>query len=54
MVLIGSKKQNDKVQLFADIDNQKLGFDQNNIHPKELLAKVTAEFKESISEIKLK
>lgn len=54
MVLIGSRKDSDKVQLFADIDNQKLGFDQNNIHPKELLAKVVAEFKDSISEINLK
>lgn len=54
MVLIGSRKQDDKVQLFADIDNQKLSFDQNNIHPKDLLAKVVAEFKDSTSEINLK
>lgn len=54
MILIGSRKQDDKVQLFADIDNQKLSFDQNNTHPKELLAKVVAEFKDSFSEINLK
>lgn len=54
MVLIGSRKNKDKVQLFADIDNQKLNFDQNDSHPKELLAKVVAEFKDSFSEINLK
>lgn len=54
MVLIGSRKDKDKVQLFADIDNQKLNFDQNDLHPKELLAKVVAEFKDSFSEINLK
>ena len=54
MVLVGSKKENDKVQLFVDIDNEKLSFDQNNKHPKELLTKVTAEFKESKSKMELK
>jgi hypothetical protein len=54
MVLVGSKKEDDKVQLFIDIDNEKLSFDQNNRHPKELLTKVTAEFKGSKSQMELK
>lgn len=54
MVLVGSKKETDKTQLFLDIDNEKLSFDQKDKHPKEILAKVTAEFKDSISEIQLK
>jgi DNA-directed RNA polymerase subunit RPC12/RpoP len=54
MVLIGSKKDKDKTQLFLDIDNEKLSFDQKDKHPKEILAKVIAEFKESKSEIELK
>lgn len=54
MVLVGSKKETDKTQLFLDIDNEKLSFDQKDKHPKEILAKVTAEFKESKSEIELK
>lgn len=54
MVLVGSKKKQDKTQLFIDIDNEKLSFDQNDKHPKELLTKVTAEFKESKSKMELK
>lgn len=54
MVLAGSKKEEDYIQLFLDIDNEKLSFDQNNKHPKELLTKVTAEFKESKSKMELK
>ena len=54
MVLVGSKNETDKTQLFLDIDNEKLSFDQKDKHPKEILAKVIAEFKESKSEIELK
>ena len=54
MVLVGSKKETDKIQLFLDIDNEKLSFDQKDKHPREILAKVIAEFKESKSEIELK
>lgn len=54
MILIGSKKETDKTQLFLDIDNEKLSFDQKDKHPREILAKVIAEFKESKSEIELK
>lgn len=51
MVLVGSKNETDKAQLFIDIDNEKLSFDQNNDHPKEILTKVVATFKDSKSEI---
>lgn len=51
MVLAGSRKNEDKTQLFLDIDNEKLSFDQNNDHPKKLLAKVTATFKDTTSTI---
>lgn len=54
MILVGSKKETDKTQLFLDIDNEKLSFDQKDKHPREILAKVTAEFKESKSEIEQK
>ena len=54
MVLVGSKKETAKIQLFLDIDNEKLSFDQKDKHPREILAKVIAEFKESKSEIELK
>lgn len=54
MVLVGSKKETDKTQLFLDIDNEKLSFDQNDKHPREIFSKVIAEFKESKSEIELK
>jgi hypothetical protein len=54
MVLVGSRKDNDKAQLFLDIDNERLSFDQNNSHPKEILAKVTATFKHSKASIKTK
>lgn len=51
MVLAGSKKDKEKTQLFLDIDNQKLSFDQNNYHPIEVFAKVVATFKDSSSTI---
>jgi hypothetical protein len=54
MVLVGSKKDEDKAQLFLDIDNEKLSFDQNNKHPSEILAKVVAVFKKTKSEIQTK
>ncbi|OGY35231.1 MAG: hypothetical protein A3D99_00990 [Candidatus Andersenbacteria bacterium RIFCSPHIGHO2_12_FULL_45_11] len=51
MVLAGSKKGQDKVQLFLDPHNERLSFDQNNHHPKEIFAKVIAIFKNSKTEI---
>lgn len=52
MVLVGSKLQKDKAQLFVDPSNKRLSFDQNNIHPTKILTKVIAIFKSSQSEIK--
>lgn len=54
MVMAGHKKIDDKVQLFIDPKNERLAFDQNNRHPREVFSKVTAVFKNSISEILLK
>ncbi len=54
MILIGSRKEKDKTQLFIDIDNEKLSFDQNNKHPKEILTKVVATFKDTESKIERK
>ena len=54
MVLAGERNGAHKSQLFLDIDNQKLSFDQNNSHPAEIFTKVQATFKKSISEIESK
>ena len=54
MVLAGSKKDRDKAQLFLDIKNEKLSFDQNNDHPREVFCKVKATFKNSESKINSK
>lgn len=47
VVYFGSKKENDKAQMFVDVKNERLGFDQNNLHPNHVLAKVEATFKNS-------
>ena len=47
MVLAGSKKEEDKTQLFIEPKNERLSFDQNNLHPREVFAKVEATFKNS-------
>lgn len=54
MVLAGSKKERDKTQLFLDPKNEKLSFDQNNDHPREVFCKVKATFKSSESKISSK
>ncbi len=54
MVMAGHKKIDDKVQLFIDPKNERLAFDQNNRHPSEIFSKVTAVFRNSSSEIRLK
>lgn len=54
MVLVGSKKEKDKVQLFLDPKNERLAFDQNNSHPRRIFAKVIGIFKNSKSEISLR
>ena len=52
MVLAGSKKENDKAQLFIEPKNERLSFDQNNLHPKEVFVRVDAVFKGSKHSIK--
>ncbi len=54
MVLVGSKKETDKTQLFIDIDNEKLSFDQKDKHPKEIFTKVVATFKDTEAKIEKK
>jgi len=51
MVLAGSKKNNEKIQLFLDPTNERLSFDQNNDHPSKIFTKVIGIFKNSKSEI---
>jgi hypothetical protein len=51
VVYFGERKTNqsskDKVQLFIDLDDEQVRFDKNNMHPKEIIAKLTVEFKDS-------
>ncbi len=54
MILVGGRKGEDKTQLFLDIDNEKLAFDQNNKHPKEIFTKVVATFKQTEAQISTK
>jgi hypothetical protein len=51
MVLAGSKKEQDKAQLFLDLANERLSFDQNDDHPKDVFAKVVATFRDSATGI---
>jgi hypothetical protein len=51
MVLAGNKKDKSKTQLFIEPEKEKMSFDQNNEHPREVFSKVTAIFKKSSSEI---
>lgn len=54
MVLAGDRTGKHKTQLFADVSRERLAFDQNNAHPKEIFSKVEATFKNSKSSIKTK
>ena len=51
MVLAGSKKSRDKTQLFLEPKIERLAFDQNNDHPRQVFTKVIGIFKKSKSEI---
>jgi hypothetical protein len=51
MVMAGSRKPDDKAQLFIEPTYERLAFDQSNKHPKEIFAKVEATFKNSKSTI---
>jgi len=48
------KNAKSKTQLFIEPEKEKMSFDQNNDHPREVFSKVTAIFKKSSSEINLK
>lgn len=47
MILVGSKKEKDKTQLFIVPEDQRVTFDQNDNHPSEVLSKVEITFKSS-------
>jgi hypothetical protein len=51
MVLAGSKSDKNKTQLFLDPKSERLSFDQNDDHPREVFSKVTATFRKSKVEI---
>lgn len=44
VVYAGKRGANDKAQIFIDTENDKISFDQNNIHPNDIFTKLTAEF----------
>jgi len=44
VVYAGKRGANDKTQIFVDPENDKISFDQNNMHPNEVFTKITAEF----------
>jgi hypothetical protein len=45
VVYAGRRGDRDKVQMFLDLENDKISFDQNNIHPKDVFTRVVAEFR---------
>jgi hypothetical protein len=44
VVYAGKRGSSDKTQIFIDPENDKISFDQNNIHPNDVFTKVIAEF----------
>lgn len=54
MVMAGSNKESDKAQLFIEPSIEKVSFDQNNKHPREVFTKIEATFKNSKSKINAK
>lgn len=44
VVYAGRRGASDKVQLFLDLENDKITFDQNNLHPNEVFTRVVADF----------
>lgn len=45
VVYAGKRGNDDKTQIFIDPKNDKISFDQNNIHPNDVFAKIVAEFR---------
>lgn len=50
----GKQDKKDYTQLFIDFDDEQIRFDKSNKNPMNLLSKFTAEFQESITEMKRK
>lgn len=44
----------EKAQVFADIDREEIRYDSGDMHPEEVLAKITAEFRKTKIEIEYK
>lgn len=45
VVYAGKKGEHDKSQIFLDTENDKISFDQNNIHPSDVFVRLVGEFK---------
>ena len=45
VVYAGKRGDRDKVQMFLDLENDKITFDQNNMHPNDVFVRVTGEFR---------
>lgn len=45
VVYAGKRGDADKTQMFLDLENDKITFDQNNMHPNDVFTKVTADFR---------
>lgn len=48
----GKQSQKDYSQIFLDFEDEQLRFDKSNKNPMKLLSKLTAEFQDSITEIR--
>jgi hypothetical protein len=44
VVYAGKRGERDKAQIFIDTENDKISFDQNNIHPNDVFVRLTGEF----------
>jgi hypothetical protein len=44
VVYAGKRGEEDKAQIFIDPENDKISFDQNNMHPNDIFVKVVADF----------
>lgn len=45
VVYAGRRGDSDKTQIFIDTENDKISFDQNNIHPNDIFVRLTGQFK---------
>lgn len=45
VVYAGKRGESDKSQIFVDIENDKISFDQNNIHPNDIFFRLEGQFK---------